>query len=211
MSRAGSWRRFSRLFPCPPDLTRFVLRFFRSVMDYARSEVHVSARATVNRAFTTRVSILPAVIQTVTPMRTLRYNPRIATTCLMDPIDISLPLCSQEESPYPRHLLPNTKFRWLPSSVLISTFVPHPMSLLRAIDERRMVYLLVISLCHSSVPFLTPPSSQSLAFSNSLRLGICFTPLKSLPCHLSNPLCNQVSNTVAKSTLSATFHVQTFI
>ena len=66
-----------------------------------------------------------------------------------------------------------------PSPVSSSTpSSPHPMPLLRAVDERQMVYLLVVSLRHSSVLFLTPPSSRSLAFSNSLRLGICFTPLK---------------------------------
>ncbi|KAF9651446.1 hypothetical protein BDM02DRAFT_3267070 [Thelephora ganbajun] len=37
---------------------------------------------------------------------------------------------------------------------------PHPLPLLRAVDERQMCYF------------------RSLAFSNALRLGICFTPLK---------------------------------
>ena len=53
-----------------------------------------------------------------------------------------------------------------------------PLPLLRAVDERPMAYLLVIPLRQFFARFLTLPSSRDLAFSNSLRLGICFTPLK---------------------------------
>lgn len=41
-----------------------------------------------------------------------------------------------------------------------------------------MVFLLVIPLRQLFARFLTLPSSRDLAFSNSLRLGICFTSLK---------------------------------
>ena len=41
-----------------------------------------------------------------------------------------------------------------------------------------MGYLLVIPLRQFFAPFLTLPPSRNLAFSNSLRLGICFTPYK---------------------------------
>ena len=64
---------------------------------------------------------------------------------------------------------------FFPSSIPPS---PHPLPLLRAVDERHMGYLSVISSRHLFVLFLTLSSSRSLAFSNSLRLGIYFTPLK---------------------------------
>ena len=41
-----------------------------------------------------------------------------------------------------------------------------------------MQYLLVISLRQFLAHLLTSPPSRDLAFSNALRLGICFTPLK---------------------------------
>ena len=63
----------------------------------------------------------------------------------------------------------------LPSSMPPS---PPSLSLLRALDERQLSYLLVISLRHFFAFFLTSPPSRALTFSNSLRLGICFTPVK---------------------------------
>ena len=64
------------------------------------------------------------------------------------------------------------------SGALPSSTSPCPQEVLRAVDERLMSYLLVIPLRQSLARFLTLPSSRDLAFSNALRLGICFTPLK---------------------------------
>ena len=55
---------------------------------------------------------------------------------------------------------------------------PCSLPVLRAFDERQMSYLLVIPLRQSLARLLTLPSSRELAFSNALRLGLCFTSLK---------------------------------
>ena len=55
---------------------------------------------------------------------------------------------------------------------------PQPLPLLRAVDERQWGYLSVVLLRHFPFLSLTLLSSRTLAFSNGLRLGICFTKLK---------------------------------
>lgn len=86
----------------------------------------------------------------------------------MSPQQVLMPSSDSEGAP-------STSPSPLPSSMPPS---PPPLQLLRALDERQLCYLLVISLRHFSAIVLTSPPSRALAFSNSLRLGICFTPLK---------------------------------